>query len=382
MQRFQHSKQGSQSTTFLRTVVRVVCACGLLGGPAVAWSQSVVFINPGKLDEAYWVSAGQAMAQAAKSLGMQWQMITTERDRLKPIEVAREIASRPVAERPDYVVFSNDYSIAPSMLQILEGTGIQSFMAFSGVNHDLREQVGLAREKFPSWIGSLEPQAEAAGYLTAQALIAAARKGQVQRGPDGKIHMLVIAGDRSTPSSTARNAGMRQAVREHADVVLEQEVFGDWRHDKAQDQASVLFRRYPYARVVWAGNDLMAFGAMDAWRQLGGAPGVDAFFSGINTSDTAFALLGKGQLSALAGGHFLAGAWAMVMLFDHHRGIDFASEGLEQQRPLFMAFDAHSATRFQQRFNMQMHTLNFKPFSKHHNRAIQRYAFNVQALLH
>ena len=47
-------------------------------------AQSVVFINPGKTDEAYWVAAAQSMQQAARSLGMQLQVIYTERDRLRP----------------------------------------------------------------------------------------------------------------------------------------------------------------------------------------------------------------------------------------------------------------------------------------------------------
>ena len=346
-----------------------------------AAAQSVTFINPGKSDEAYWVASAQAMQRAADDLGMQLDIIYTQRDRLRPIVEAQRIAALPAAKRPDYVVFSNEYSVAPSMLEALKDSGIQVFMAFSGVQGVQREKTGGPREHYPLWLGSMIPNAEEAGYLTAQAVIAAARSRGAMDVGSGKLHMLAIAGDRSTPSSIARNAGMRKAVAQSSDVVLEQEVYGEWSRDKAFGQASVLFQRYPQARVVWAGNDLMAFGAMQAWKQRGGEPGQDAFFSGINTSEEAFNAVREGRLSALAGGHFLAGAWAMVMLFDHSRGIDFVQEGLELQRPMFMLLDPPRLDIFEASFGVQGRALNFRQFSKYHNKKLRHYDFDMKHLL-
>ncbi|MDO4593329.1 MAG: sugar ABC transporter substrate-binding protein, partial [Comamonadaceae bacterium] len=130
-------------------------------------AQSVVFINPGQSDEAYWVAASNAMHKAAKSLDMQLQVIYGERNRLAPIAIAQQLAQLPVAQRPDYVIFSNDYNVAASILRALEGSGIQAFMSFSG-RQTSDAQIGKPRERFAFWLGSLEPQAEDAGYLTAK----------------------------------------------------------------------------------------------------------------------------------------------------------------------------------------------------------------------
>ena len=54
----------------------------------------------------------------------------------------------------------------------------------------------------------------------------------------------------------------------------------------------------------------------------------------------------RGELSALAGGHFLCGAWALVMIHDYHHGRDFKDLGLMQQQGMFMLFSAQDATRF------------------------------------
>lgn len=354
--------------------------CCALALPSLA--QSVVFINPGKSDEAYWVASSEVMQQAADSLGMQLRVLYAQRERFAPLAMAQALAQLPVEERPDYVIFSNDYSTAPSILKVLDGSGIQAFMAFSGVPDTLKAQVGAPRERYPFWLGSLEPNAADAGYLTAKALIQKGRKIPSLQDKQGRLHMVAIAGDRSTPASVARNQGMRKAVEEAAGtVILHQEVYGEWRTDKAMEQAQVLFQRYPEVRLVWSGNDLMAFGAMAAWRQRGGTPGQDALFSGVNTSAKAFELLRSGALSALAGGHFMAGAWAMVMLYDHYHGVDFVSEGLELQRDMFWLFTAENSRKFERRFAHAAEGLDFRPFSKHLNPTVTSYQFELGRLL-
>ena len=357
----------------------VAAAWAAICMPATA--QSVVFINPGKATETFWASASDAMHRAAQSLGMQLRVIYAERDRLEPIAIAQRLAQLPPPQRPQYVVFSNDYSVAPGVLRALEGSGIQAFLAYSAIQPELRDQVGVPRGRYPFWLGSLEPRAQDAGYLTAKALIEAARKRPVLKAADGKFHLLAIAGDRSTASSIARNQGLHRAVQEAPDTVLLQEVYGEWRRDKARLQAQELFRRYPEARLVWSGNDEMALGAMQAWQIQGGKPGKDALFSGINTSAQAFEALRQQELSALAGGHFLAGAWALVLLFDYHHGVDFSSEGLELVYPMFKLFGTSSSLRFEKSFGTGQHTLDFKPFSKYHHPALRRYDFDLDQLL-
>ncbi|MEG2046820.1 MAG: ABC transporter substrate-binding protein [Comamonas sp.] len=365
--------------------VRLLRALALLcwgGWGLVASAQSVVFINPGKSNEAYWVAVTQVMQQAARSLGMQLEVIYAERNRLLPVELVKEVAQRPARTKPQYLVLTNDYSTAPEMLRTLEGAGIPVFMAFSGVQGDLRGQTGRPRERYPFWLGSLEPRGEDAGYLTARALIDKARTQPQLRGADGKWHFMAVAGDRSTTVSVARNNGMRRAVQEAPDVVFTQEVYGEWRRDRAQEQAKVLYKRYPDAKLVWAGSDQMAFGAMEAWRQQGGTPGKDALFSGINTSQEALDARKRGELTALAGGHFMAGAWALVMLYDHSKGIDFApSEGLELEYPMFMLLDESNIPAFEARFVQVQTRVDFKTFSKFHNPKIKKYDFDIGRLL-
>ncbi|GGY06984.1 sugar ABC transporter substrate-binding protein [Paludibacterium paludis] len=346
------------------------------------FAQSVLFINPGRSDEAFWVAASRAMKSAAASLGVSLEVIYAERDHVRTREIARNIIARPPSRRPEYVVLTNDYGTAPELLRAFDGSGIKTFLAYSGIDAPAdRILTGRPRERYPDWLGSLEPDSEAAGYLTAKALFAQARAGHAA-AIDGRLHLLAIGGDRSTPTSVSRNRGMRRAVVEAGDVTLEQEVYADWKRDKAAEKSDWLYRRYPRARLVWAGNDMMAFGAMKSWKNRGGTPGKDGFFSAVNTSDEAMRAVTQGQLAALAGGHFLAGAWSLVMLYDYAHGKDFRDEGLELERPMFMVFSAADAERYLARFGQgDFSRVDFRRFSRVLNPKRRHYAFGLRQLL-
>jgi len=348
--------------------------------PSWVWAQKVVFINPGKSDEAYWVAASSAMQMAAHSLNMQLEVRYTERQHLQSIDIARELAARAPDQQPEYVIFSNDYGVSLALLDIFKNTGIRTFMAFSSPTDVERKKTGVPRQIYPHWLGSLEPRAQDAGYLTATALIRKARAMKAT-GPDQKLHMLAIAGDRSTRSSILRNEGMQRAVAESPDVVLDQLVYADWSQAKAAEQSEWLLARYPHAKLIWGGNDLIAFGAMESVEKRGGIPGQTVFFSGINTSTAALEAVQNGRLTALAGGHFITGAWAMVMLYDHAHGRDFASEGYDLTVPMFSLLTPPKIKTFLNRFGEPPKPIDFRQYSKVYNPKIKRYGFGFEQLL-
>jgi ABC-type sugar transport system substrate-binding protein len=364
--------------TFWRRL-SLTCATSLALVQGVA-AQSVVFLNPGKSDEVHWVSATQSMQAAAKSLGIALEVQYAERNHLRALDLARAIATRPQAQRPDYAVFANDYATGAALLGIFDGTGIKTFMAFSRLTREEEAVHGTARKRFKDWVGSLEPVADDAGYLTAKTLIAKGRALKLH-GPDKKLHMLAVAGDRSTTSSILRNEGMMRAVAEAPDVLLDQIVFAAWNRDKAFEQADALFERHPGARLVWAGNDLMAFGAMAAAEKRGLSPGKDMVFSGVNASHEGMEAVRSGRLAALAGGHFITGAWALVMIHDHFKGRDFIDEGLQLERNMFVLFDTELANAFERKFAAGYGAVDFRRQSKALNPRLQRYDFGFAQLL-
>ena len=348
--------------------------------PALGWCQKIAFISPGQSNEIYWETASKFMQMAASSLGMEFETLYSERDHLESIQIARQLVSRPIKTRPDYVIFSNDYGLAPALLKIFNESKIPCLMAFSAPTSEEKIHVGIPRQKYKFWLGSIEPRAQDAGYLTARELI---QKGRMMDlyGPDNKMHVIAISGDRSTNSSRLRNQGMYRAINESGDTVLDQEVYADWSSSKAEEKATWLYQRHGQAKLLWTGSDVMALGAMRALEKSGGIPGKTVLFSAINTSKEALIALQSGRLSSLAGGHFITGAWAIIMIHDYSHGIDFADEELEFVRPMFRTFNQKTAQSFKSQFIDSSKFIDFKKYSKLHNPKLKKYVFSLDDII-
>lgn len=360
----------------MRTILIIL----LMFWPVLGQSMTVTFINPGLEDEQYWVDGINGMKAAAASLGIQLEVLHAQRDPVRQIELVAAVAARPPDQRPDYLLLSVEKSTFGAKMPLAEAAGIDVFLAYNGLTPEEKALHGGPRDRYRHFLGSLNPRAEEAGELTARRLIEQARLlGLTDTA--GQIQGFAIAGDRSTDSSIRRNQSMQQ-VMAGEDVVLHQVVYADWRQDQGQIKAEHLLVRYPDTRFVWAGNDLIAFGAMAAAEERGLKPGRDILFSGINTSPEAMRDVISGRLTALAGGHYMTGAWSLVILYDFHHGVDFAeTEGLEMARSMFHLFTPESARLFLARFSDRVPAIDFRRYSKVLNPGLDRYRFGFGQLL-
>nr|WP_240500436.1 ABC transporter substrate-binding protein [Pseudomonas syringae] len=293
-----------------RLVRGVLFAAGCLWASS-SLAVSVVFLNPGPASDGYWQSYGRFMQAAAEKFEMSLEVIYTDRDTRKLLTFAREALQG--ANRPDYLMFSNELNVAPEILRLSRGSGVKLF----AVNNTLTpNQIGILGDlskSYPDFIGSLVGNDEEAGYLTASQLFrlgSDTAKGQ-------SVELLAFSGTNNTPVSLKREQGMYRALAEHPEVHLRQIVLGGWRRDRALEQARILLKRYPGIRLVWTANDQMAFGAMDAVAETGRQPGKDILFSSINWAPASLDALRDGRLNVIAGGHFMLGGLAMVLLHDY-----------------------------------------------------------------
>ena len=340
---------------------------------------SATFINPGKSDERFWVSVSDFMAAAAKSLDIQLEVLYAERDHVRALELARVVAQREV--RPDYLIIVNEKLAAGEMLKVADKAAIKTFLLLNKFEGEQAAEFGMPRQKYRHWIGSLTPDNENAGAITASALIDRARSAKQPHGDD-KLQLIAIAGDRSTPASVQRIAGLRNILSKNPDIHMTQLIYGDWAQERTREQMAQLLKRHPQTTAVWAANDLMAFGAMEAAEAAGRKVGHDIFFSGINNSPAAMSAVLDGRLSALGAGHFTAGGWALVMLYDYHRGRDFSEEGLELRSRLFGLVDRTDAARFNARYDGGMFAgFDFRRFSKVQQPQLKHYQFGMSPLL-
>ncbi len=351
-----------------------------LASPLIwAANLSVVFVSPGAENEPYWRSVTRFMQPAARQLGIELEVIYCNRDQIKLTDAVHQITLR--AKKPDYLIISNDRSAAGAMLRIAGEAKIKTLLAFSTFVPEQVPEFGVPRQKFPYWIGAISPNSSEAGRLTADELVRQMQKAHLL-GSDGKMHVAVVAGDKFTPTGVQRLAGAMRAFEAQPSVVVEQAVYGNWDRERAKQQTELLLQRYPKLNAIWTASDLMAYGAMTAAEGVGRKPGKDLLFATFNNSPEVLRNVLEGRIAALAGGHFTAGAWALVMLYDYHHGVDFAKQGLEQELPLFTLLDDKMAQRFLNRFGEEdFSSIDFRRFSRVFNPKLERYDFGLAQVL-
>jgi len=156
---------------------------------------------------------------------------------------------------------------------------------------------------------------------------------------------------------------------------------GDWTEAGAYAWSKKILPAVPRVDAVWAANDPMAFGLLRALEEAGYQPGKDVVVGGLNWSQGGIDRVLNGEMLLTHGGHFLGGAWVMVLIRDHRDRRDFAEEDVRLQFPMG-AFYKPIAARFPEiGKNRTGGAVDFTKFSKSRNPSIQRYNFTPDAVL-
>jgi ABC-type sugar transport system substrate-binding protein len=318
-------------TVILRILLAVSIACGVLApaGYAVAADAkplNIVFVNPGKTGEVYWDMVAQTMQAAGSKLNAKVEVLTSERNYRTMQELGLGVVAR--ADKPDFLILSNEESAAVPILEAAEAAGVKTLLLSNSLIGEDAKRLGPPRHALKNWLGDITTDLTTAGARMANALIGAARNEKWQ-SPDGKIHLLGIGGDEITPASIARNAGLQLAVAAAPDVVLDRMLFANWTQSEAEQVAANYLgwaqRKGIRPAGIWAGNDPMALGALKAVAAAGITPGENIQVVGLNWSEDALREIKAGRMLLTDGGHFLLGGWSIVLLRDYADGCDFAS---------------------------------------------------------
>ncbi|OAF18321.1 ABC transporter substrate-binding protein [Bradyrhizobium neotropicale] len=316
---------------FLRILLAVSLACGVLapaGGAVAAEGKplNIVFVNPGKTGEVFWDMVSQTMQAAGRKLNAKVEVLTSERNYRTMQELGLAVLAR--AEKPDFLILSNEESAAVPIVEAAEIAGVKTLLLSNTLIGEDAARLGPPREKLKTWLGDITTDLTTAGARMANALIGAARARKWQSS-DGRIHILGIGGDEITPASIARNAGLDLAVAAAPDVVVDRMLFANWTQSEAEHVTANYLnwasRKGIRPAGIWAGNDPMALGALNALAAAGLAPGRDIEVVGLNWSEDALREIKVGRLLLTDGGHFLLGGWSIVLLRDYADGCDFAA---------------------------------------------------------
>jgi ABC-type sugar transport system substrate-binding protein len=316
-----------------------------------------------------------AMRAAAHDLGIELSIHPVGHWPGEILSRAHAVMTGP--DRPDYLLLSMHRGIGPRLLSLAQETRVPVFVINSGLLPEDAARFGGPRAHFPLWLGQMLPDDVLAGEVLARLLLEAATRG---RAPGSPVGLVALEGQLGDGSALERVAGLRLALDAWEGATLLQSVSASWEEALALRKTALLLRRYPELQIVWSANDTMALAALRALEDAGRHPGQDVLVGGIDWTPRALQAVREGRLVASLGGHFLEGAWALVLLHDYHHGRDFRSEGLDWRTTLapVSRADVDAVLRFLGEGDWE--PLDFRAFSKVANPTLSRYDFSLRAL--
>lgn len=337
----------------------------------------VVFISPTVKEHPFWSEVIRCMEAAAEDLSMNFEVVYPKvRNRLSVHESALQTINS--ASPPDYMVYIYYKNFTSEVLEKAESKGIRSFIFNTGIPPEERKKVGQPMEKFKYWIGHMTVDDEEAGRLLAQALISEARKRHMS-DKNGKIHMIGISGGKEASAALDRNKGLASVVERLDDVLLHQVIFAYWKAEKAAYATDGLLERYPQTQLIWSASDAMALAAAKTARKRKGAPEILA--GGIDWTANGIEGVRTGKLTATVGGHFMDGAWTLVLIHDHYQS-RWGGDKIKNLKSGMSVISSSNIQNYLIQFkDRDWRKIDFKAFSKLYNPEQTEYHFSLQKLL-
>lgn len=131
--------------------------------------------------------------------------------------------------------------------------------------------------------------------------------------PDGTVQLLAVEPLPETPGREARLRGLQQALDQRQDVTLVAQLPVT---DLLRELPFVL-ENFPHLGAIWGGDAAAAQAAQDALREQGLVPGTDVLVSAMDLAPENVFSLRSGGLTLDAGGQWVAGGWALLLLYDY-----------------------------------------------------------------
>jgi len=346
-------------------------------------SHKVVFISPGHADQGFWKAVTDTMRIAADQLDFELEVHHANRQWVTMVHNAENVIAR--QDKPDFLILVNEYQQGARLLALADKAGIPTLLLLNSLTAEQREIYGAPRTHLKNWLGSLTPDNEIAGYEMARSLLhdlnSQDGKNVIEGLENKTIALLTLAGDNTTPASLARLQGLDRALNDFPQLKEQRRFSVNWSESEAYKRTRLWLQSGHELEAVWAANDAIALGSIKAIREAGLKPGIDVRVSGLNWSQEAITHVINGEMSLSHGGHFLAGAWIMVMLYDYVLGHDFEAISSEIHFPMTAITQTNAPDYLAHFGSQQWSKINFKKFTQSHSPSPANYQFTLNQLL-
>ena len=317
-------------------------------------------------DTPFWMRVLSMTEQAAEDLDVELIVYSFNLSPEKMRQMTREALDSDI----DGLIFQAWGDAEKEVLALAEERKVPSIL----INNRMPDSTLKPRKQFKYWLGSIT----ADDYSIGERLISGlSRFTHIHRTVDSH-NVLAIAGEPGDPSSTRRLAGLQAYADRHPEIQQIRVEYAYWSEAEAGEIFEKAWMDNPDITEVWCVSDLIAKGVADKIAEMGIAdpPAVGGVDWDTPTAD----YLESGQIVVSIGGHFMDGAWAVVMLHDYLNGVDFDSQRIEFDS-LMITATPDDLTRYLPFFQLQPDGIHFDGRSLIRNPRLISHDFTLSEIL-
>lgn len=340
-------------------------------------TQRVAFLRPDK-NSPFWDLMEDVMRAAAEDLDVILDVYYGHNDNFRMVQIVHKLSTSPA--KPDIVIFSPMGNTALQIVRILDEEKIDVFTINAEMTLPHHEKDVIPRQKYKHWIGQILPNDIEGGRKIAEYLYKTAKTKMLMH--DGIVRLSGIEGSHRHIPSKKRLKGLYNVVNKYDTLVLNDVGEGHWISEASYIATEKLLDAYPKTNVMWVANDLAAIGSVKAIEAHGLTSGKDIIVASIDWLPEVFDYIREGKIEASFGGHFMDGAWALILAYDYKNGHDFVNSPDVNMYSSWQIINRENVNLYGSKLEAQdWNSIDFKALSKSHNPQLQNYNFNVLDLL-
>ncbi len=358
------------------TILALFCTLGTV--QAEHTPMKVGFISAGNQESQFWGEMARFAQAVAEDLNIEfivrYPQQSTYTIRRKGLKLLQEL------DAGSYLISSYVATVTDELINKAEAKKVYVFVANTNIKSEESARVGRPRTKNQYWLAHSYADDEQAGYLVADELVKIIKPDREQ---EREVKLVGISGSDTSQATYDRNNGLSRLANDGNNIQILEIDPGHWEYDAAKIVASRLIEKYPDVEAIWSASDTMALAAISALKEAGRKPGKDVLLGGIDWTQNALEAVKAGELATTVGGHFMEVGIALILLYDYHHNLDFANDpGIEFTIPMY-AITKDNVDEYMTNVgaNPDWSKIDFKAFSKVHNKSLKKYDFSWQQIV-
>jgi len=280
-------------------------------------------------DTPFWSRVALFAKSAALDLDIKLTVFDADANRILMLQQFKE--AQRVKHEFDALIFPNFLKTAPIALAGCKLAKIPCILYNSDLSDDDKSELGFPGERNKYWIAQLIPDDEGSAYAIAEKLFEKAHEVV-----DNPISMVAVNGFNADAPAIKRELGLRKALDKDLSITLRQVFYTDWSEDDAYRRTKGFLTRYPKTEVIWSANYRTTNGILRALYGTNRLPGRDVLINSYDIDPVSLDNISNGTVAVAAGGHYVEGAWAVVMGFDYLKGYRLKEQNKIVHTPLLV----------------------------------------------